>query len=294
MARRGCIQDTTANDDDDDDDDDNKDDKDIPKDLLLNPHKLQPPFDTLKVYGDILVLKVAEVEDPLDNNNNNDNNNTNQAAAPQMTVTSNDDFFLDYTKESYLKFAARTDVVPPEVPQEDEEDEDAVSEGHDDEEGEGEWSGQEDDDDEEEEDEEEAQHAMMNLILMSVLRKFEEENGRKPSPEELLALQSAVQQKMGMVLPGVAEGDNEEDGDDNEEEGTNDNDNETEEKESETAASPTTAKTTDDSTPNSNKKRTVEDAVVSPDGEEAPKTKKVKLDTTKDTVAPAVETVIAQ
>ena len=65
MARRGCIQDTTANDDDDDDDDNNNDDNDIPKDLLLNRHQLQPPFDTLKVYGDILVLKVAEVEDPL-------------------------------------------------------------------------------------------------------------------------------------------------------------------------------------------------------------------------------------
>ena len=38
-----------------------------------------------------------------------------------VVPTTNEEFFLDYTKEEYIKFASRTDVVAPPVPSQEEE-----------------------------------------------------------------------------------------------------------------------------------------------------------------------------
>jgi len=70
--------------------------------LPVNPHKLQPPFDKETVRGDILVLKVADENEDVEVN---EGDNPEQAMAKaiadfkNMTNVSNDDFFLNYTKE---------------------------------------------------------------------------------------------------------------------------------------------------------------------------------------------------
>lgn len=175
-----------------------------------NPHKLQPPFDQLKISGDILVLKVAEVDDPLDEPDNN--NQAQQAQQASLTALSNDEFFLHYTKEEYLKFAARDDVVPPSLPEENEQEDcgenglvgEDVEECSGDESEQG-TDGDEDEEDDEEIDEEEAKGAMLNLVLSTCLKKFREENGRGPDTQELMVLKLTVAQKLGMTLPGMAE-----------------------------------------------------------------------------------------
>ena len=73
--------------------------------LPVNPHKLQPPLDGIVVRGDILLLKVAETEETLDEANGEEKD---------MHVLSNEEFFLNYSKEEYIAFASRTDVVAPE------------------------------------------------------------------------------------------------------------------------------------------------------------------------------------
>lgn len=193
MAKRGNV--FAANDDDEEEKKPSE---------PLNPHKLQPPFEACRVYGDILVLKVAECDDEDDENEN-----------PAPSVKTNDEFFLHYTKEEYLKFAARTDVVPPVQPEVDEEEE------AEEEEEENDWSGGEDSGDEEEEEcsEEEAQSAMMQLLMATCLRKFQEENGRGPSTEELLALKSTIMAKLGIPSPEEEEdGENEKEGEEKPEE----------------------------------------------------------------------------
>jgi hypothetical protein len=167
-----------------------------------NPHKLQPPFENLKIRGDILIMKVAEVDDPLDE----PGADASAAAAP----IPNDEFFLPYSKEEWLRFAARTDYVPPELPEEEEEEESEAEEDCE-QEDEGDWSG---DDDEEEDDddidEEKAKGAMLNLVLSTCLKKFREDNGRGPSTEELCVLKMTVANKLGMDLPEMEAQENEE------------------------------------------------------------------------------------
>jgi hypothetical protein len=217
MARLGCVgQDATVG----VDNGENEESK-----MCVNPHKLQPPFDQTTVYGDILLLKVAEVADPLDDDDD-DERNTDEAESsrtPTVEVAPNDEFFLDYTKEAYLKFAARTDVVPPQVPLDAIHEAAAGTESDEDDDGDeedGEWSGEEEED-EEEISEEEGQAGMMNLILSAVLKKFFEDNGREPDTDELLVLRMTVAHKLGMSLPGVEEG---EDSEDENEDGEENND----------------------------------------------------------------------
>jgi hypothetical protein len=87
--------------------------------LPVNPHVLQPPFDKDRVEGDILILRVADTEDD---------------EQPE-------EFFLDYTKDEYVAFASRTDVVAPELPvhesseEESEEEEDNADDDEEDNEG---------------------------------------------------------------------------------------------------------------------------------------------------------------
>ena len=255
MARRGWIY-----------GEDEKEDE--PKEeRVLNPHKLQPPFNKIRVYGDILVLKVAEMEDPLDEDDEADTSAaTTTTAKAAVEVTSNDEFFLDYTKESYLSFAARTDVVPPEAPPADEEEDAGEAEQNDDEEEDaGEWSGEDDDDDEE--DEEGAQEAMMQLILSSVLKGFQAKEGRDPTEEELAVLKLTVAQKLGMMLPGMEGDDEEEEEDEDEEEADGSSEEE--------AASPAVSE--ESAKENAEKKRSGDDT-LGVDEPAKPNAKKIKFD----------------
>lgn len=158
---------------------------------LVNPHILQPPLDGIVVRGDILILKVAEVEDELDP--------TVPMGFDGFSVPSNEEFFLNYTRDEYVTFASRTDIVAPE----DDEDDDAYVEG-------------EDDDDDDDEDDEEADEgiqfvhdddehltATLNMMLAEVLRKFREENGRGPDTNELLELRQRVASKLGVELATI-------------------------------------------------------------------------------------------
>lgn len=169
--------------------------------LPVNPHQLQPPLDKHVVRGDILLLKVAETEETLDEENDKDG----EKEEKELKVMSNEEFFLNYTKEEYVAFASRTDVVAPTV-ESDEEGEDGEEEGEEQEE-------EDDDDDEDDGDydpteegectEEEEKRVMLNLIMAEVLRKFREDKGRGPSSEELLELRRQVAAPLGLEVTTV-------------------------------------------------------------------------------------------
>ena len=75
--------------------------------------------------------------------------------------------------------------------EDDEEEEEHCEESEEEEEG-----SVEGEDDESDEDDGEA---FMNLLMGQVLKRFVEENGREPEEQELLALKSAIAQKMGLT-----------------------------------------------------------------------------------------------
>lgn len=161
----------------------------------LNPHQLQPPLTDSGVRGDILILKVAPTEEVLDDSDGDDDDDDEKAAV----VPTSDEFFLDYTKEEYIAFASRTDVVAPEMEGGDDgNEEEEVEEVEDDE-----YSGEEEDEEEDDEDDSGSQVAMMNLIMGQVLRRFHEENRRGPDTQELLELRSALAEKIGVEVPEV-------------------------------------------------------------------------------------------
>ena len=165
--------------------------EDLDEDQLppINAHKLQPPFDEHEVRGDILIVKVAATDEVLDDVDTNEND---------VVVPTNDEFFLDYTKDQYVAFAKRTDVVAPEAPEDDE-----VETG-DGEEDEDEEEDDDDDDDDDGHDEDDDDHTgMMNLLMRSILRKFTEDNGRGPNTDELLKIREALASKMGIELQAV-------------------------------------------------------------------------------------------
>lgn len=148
--------------------------KDQGEDLPVNTHKLQPPFQDTTVRGDILVLKVAAEDDE------------------NAVSKSNDEFFLNYSVDEYVKFAARTDVVAPVVSMEDDDEEEDIEE--DDEEEEDDDEEMEGEDDSEDEDE---AGGFMALLMENVMQRFQQENGRMPDEEELKALEAAISQKLG-------------------------------------------------------------------------------------------------
>jgi len=192
--------------------------------LERNQHPLQPPFQTSTVWGDILCLKVAP--DDEDDGVPEEAEET-EDAAMQVTITPtpNDEFFLNYTKEEYLKFAARTDVVytpPPldEAAMDDEEEEETATEGasaatnppklvekvdsSDEEDDDGdapyemeEQGDQEEDNEEEGDDDEGEEGGFLELLMGQVLQRFEHENGRMPDATELKALEAAITEKLG-------------------------------------------------------------------------------------------------
>jgi hypothetical protein len=175
--------------------------------LPVNPHKLQPPFNKVIVRGDILIIKVADVDEEEQEENAQDQETATAKAIAdftKMSAVSNEEFFLDYTRDEYIAFASRTDIVAPKVehPSSGEESEEEEEEEEEDEDQE-ESDENEDDDDEyqaEDLDEEEDRRALLNLILGEVLKKFRQENGRGPDSEELLELRRQVAAKLGLKL----------------------------------------------------------------------------------------------
>jgi hypothetical protein len=164
--------------------------------LPLNPHRLQPPLDGIRVFGDILIVKVAETEEELDQE---DDAEDEQAEKAKLQVPSNQDFFLDYTREEYIHFASRTDVVAPEVEEDDDEEEEDEEDD----------AGNSDDDHEEEEDfvlgededlDEEERSAMLNMLLSQAIKKFRDEHGRGPNTKELLELRAEVAGVLGVEV----------------------------------------------------------------------------------------------
>ena len=184
--------------------------------LPLNPHRLQPPFDDCPIRGDILLMRVAD--DPNDEDDDDEDEDDDAGVAKMSAAihqamqqvksameVPNDEFFLDYTKEEYIAFASRTDIVAePMGDDEDDEDEEDMDEEDEDEQDEEE----EDDDDEEEEDglddEEEEKHLVLNLILSELIKSFREDNGRGPDAEELLDLRARVAEQLKLELPPPA------------------------------------------------------------------------------------------
>lgn len=201
---------------------------------LVNPHPLQPPLQNLRVRGDILCMKIAVVDDELDENKegvnnskrandvaegedslNVDGNSSEEETNVPLQVPSNEEFFLDYTKNEYLAFATRTNVAHPpqqasDSSQEEEEDgtmQEPTGEENGDKSGAG--GGDEDDDDDddyqlmedmEEMTEEEEKSAMLNIVMSELLRKFREENGRGPDTRELLEIRASVAEQLGVEV----------------------------------------------------------------------------------------------
>lgn len=186
----------------------------------INPHKLQPPLSFVEVRGDILLMRVAETEEELDEKELEIDNSSKEEVSEekveeieeevqkQVSVPSNDDFFLDYTKDEYLKFISRTDIEEVDESSDEEDESDGEEEG-------GGLAallgvGNEEDDEEGEEDEdfdpdEDESVGMMNLILGHLLKKFREENGRGPDSLELLEMRKALADKLGVEVPEVDE-----------------------------------------------------------------------------------------
>jgi len=175
--------------------------------LPVNPHRLQPPFDGAVVRGDILILRVAETDEALDVDDGGEGEG--EGRKRDVPILPNEEFFLDYTKEEYVAFASRTDVVAPELPDDDEAENE--EEGGDD----------EDEDDEDEEDyelgddeeaDEEEKAAMLNIVMAEVLRQFRENNGRGPNTEELLEIRKGVADQLGVHVATLEEVMEKEDG----------------------------------------------------------------------------------
>jgi hypothetical protein len=175
--------------------------------LPVNPHMLQPPFDKQVIRGDILLMRIAETDESLDKNEHiKDNDVVEETETSEdgktletsedskaIETLSNEEFFLNYTRDEWITFASRTDVVAPEITEGsgDEEDEDYEQE---DEEDEDFVLGEDDDD-------EEGRRAMLHVILAEVIKQFREENGRGPDSEELLELRAQVADQLGVQLP---------------------------------------------------------------------------------------------
>ena len=190
--------------------------------LPLNPHRLQPPFHDCPIRGDILLMRISTDEEEDDDDDDTEEDAAAKTSAiigkaiqdiTTATAKPNDEFFLDYTKDEYIAFASRTDIVAIDDDDDDdgdgcdyEEEKGENDEGDedDDEEGEGEEKDDEDDDEEEGEDEEEDKHLLLNLILTEVIKSFRKDNGRGPDSEELLDLRSRIAEQLNLTLPPPA------------------------------------------------------------------------------------------
>ena len=177
----------------------------------VNPHiPLPPPLHKVRdVRGPILLLRVAatdEEEPMLENDDDEDEAATLERAVAEFeraSAVSNDEFFLNYSKDEYVKFASRTDHVIPSSSEEEEDDDEEAEEGGSDE-GDGKDDEEDSDDDEDfdpSEASEDEKRLLMNFIFSEVLEQFREQNGRGPDSDEVLELRKSVAQKLGMELP---------------------------------------------------------------------------------------------
>jgi len=161
--------------------------------------------------------------------NNNNNNNNDDNAKEAITMPSNDEFFLDYSKEAYIEFASRTDIPEHEIELEEcdeehgEETETETETGESGEESaamvgvdEGDNNDDDDDDDDDDEDDEDDdpeeidendKSAMFNLVMNELLRQYREENGRGPNTKELLELRSNIARELGVAIAHEIDGD---------------------------------------------------------------------------------------
>jgi len=235
--------------------------------LPLNPHSLQPPLHKLKIYGDILLMRVSPIVDDSNENDDSDDSNEDEEEENCKEDKEDDDdeeeeekeaegvesmekavyqidnesyeseevdqgtedepeFFLDYTKDEYIHFASRTDIVYESNDEEEEHSMNDEKEGlnahqglsHEgDDETDEEYQVDEGDDDDSESDgddcigETEDQVKLMNLIFSQILCEFREEHGRGPNSEELLAMRSQLIEKLGIDIEASGSGDEEPD-----------------------------------------------------------------------------------
>lgn len=200
--------------------------------VSTNPHLLQPPLDQTQVLGDILILKVAETKEELDEEDNatdpdgkliqnqteeNESEVGSQESLdeerPSIHVATNEEFFLDYTLDEYLQFASRTDIPQtcekeePEEVQDDEKEDEIDS--HDDDEEEEEEEEEDDNEDpvyrvgEIEEIAEEDKVVMFNLVMNEVLRQYREEHGRGPNTQELLEIRANIADELDVQVAHI-------------------------------------------------------------------------------------------
>src|SRR6185436_18678620 len=102
-----------------------------------------------------------------------------------LSALSNHEFFLNYTKQEYIAFASRTDVVAPCPPPQQSDSEEEEEDDDEDEDGE-EEEGNEDSDDDAFEPGEDTKlgvaekNGLLNVIMNEVLRKYRVDHGRGP------------------------------------------------------------------------------------------------------------------
>ena len=186
--------------------------------------------------------KSDEAGDETDETNDAERSQPEESSAmTKLHVPSNDEFFLNYTKEEYIIFASRTDIKEE---GQDIENAEEVKEGkekageeetgskdgdnNDDEEGDGSFDDDDPANQEEEEDgdepvdrgddgayvmggdetiDDEDKGAMFNLVMNEVLRQYREENGRGPNTQELLELRSTIAKELDVEVAHIEDSD---------------------------------------------------------------------------------------
>ena len=127
-------------------------------------------------------MRVAAQDDDDDDDDAKDHAN-----GLTISTQSNEEFFLNYTLEEYMRFAARTDVKAPNVlvseDAEDEDDEDhATGSEEEEEEEDNEMEGESDEDDDD------GPEGFIEMLMGQVIHRFQTEHGRLPDDTELQAL----------------------------------------------------------------------------------------------------------
>lgn len=174
-----------------------KEDEENDTDTTRNRIKLPMPLHEVVAYS-ALVMKVSQEDDDDDN-------------------ATNEDFFLDYSKEKYLDLVNRGGETRQEPIEEDDEGEQSNDEVSDDDDGDLDADSDgvvldddddydddfEDDDEEMDLDSEEERIGMLNLCMGQVLRRFHQENGHGPDTRQLLEMRHALASKLGVDLPSL-------------------------------------------------------------------------------------------
>lgn len=159
----------------------NADQEEDPPADKRNTHKLQPPFHSAVVTGDILLTRSDDNGQPK-----------------------------DFTLDEYDAFT-KLDIKewePAELSEEDGEDDDEDDEDDDDDEEEDEEFSGEDDEDDEDDDEDVLQ--VLEVLRARLKEGYVREYGREPTPEELEELMGSLTGKLDALQEGDEEEDEEE------------------------------------------------------------------------------------